>query len=207
MEKLLHIIASPREEQSRTLQVSEVFLKAFKENHPDCVVDELNLAKETIPNMSLKQLDGKYMLASGKDLSEEAKHEWKEIIRYIERFLSANIYVVSTPMWNFSIPYMLKQYIDVIVQPRHLFRYTDKGVEGLAKNKKMLVITSRGGEYTSKESLSLDFQEPYLRAIFGFVGITDITFINAQPMDKGEEKRKQKLKEAKLAAQQLAEKM
>ncbi|HLD82724.1 MAG TPA: NAD(P)H-dependent oxidoreductase, partial [Candidatus Omnitrophota bacterium] len=121
--------------------------------------------------------------------------------------LSADTYLITTPMWNFSTPYPLKQYIDLIVQPKYLFRYTDKGVEGLAKNKRMVVISSRGGDYSPQSPFhTYDFQEPYLRAIFGFVGITDIAFINAQPMDaSGQEVQNKKIEEAKMLARNIAE--
>lgn len=208
MGKLLHINAAPRGEESRTLQVSEVFLEAFQKGHPNWTIDELNLAKEKIPSLSMKQVNGKYLLLSGKELFGEYKDAWEEIIAHIERFLSADIYLVSTPMWNFSIPYLLKHYIDVIVQPKFLFRYNKDGsVEGLAKNKKMVVIASRGGDYTTKETEPLDFQEPYLKAIFGFVGITDISCIKAQPMDMGKEKREERLSQAKKEALALAHKL
>ncbi len=207
MGKLLHIIASPREEESRTLQVSEVFLSAFKERHPDWVIDELNLMKEEIPALSMKRVDGKYVLLEGKDLFGDLKESWEDILAHINRFLSADVYVISTPMWNFHIPYMLKHYIDVIVQPKYLFQYTEKGIEGLVKNKKMVVVTSRGGQYSSKERQAMNFQEPYLLAVFGFIGIEDITFIKAEPMDKGLEIQKQKLQEAKEMAKQLAGRM
>lgn len=200
MKKLLHIIATPRGEESRTLQITKTFLNAFRESHADWVTEELNLVKEKLPSLTLKQVDGKYVLLGGKDLSGELKEAWEEIISHIKRFQSADAYLISTPMWNFSIPYMLKQYIDIIIQPKYLFRYTEKGVEGLVKNKKMLIITSRGGEYGSGDMHKFDFQEPYLRAIFGFVGITDITFINAQPMDMGPEIQQKKIKEACDAA-------
>ena len=202
MRKLLHIIATPRDEESRTLQVSEVFLDAFVQNHPDWVVDELNLAKEELPAMNLKRVDGKYLLLDGKNLFGSLKEVWLETIQHIERFKSSDLFLISTPMWNFSIPYMLKHYIDLIVQPKYLFQYTKNGVEGLVKGKKMVVITSRGGEYTEKNE-GFDFQEPYLRTIFGFVGITDVTFIKAEPTDQGIELQKQKIKEAQRAAREL----
>lgn len=205
MTKLLHIVASPREGESRTLQVSAVFLQALREKHPDWTLDELHLAKEPLPSLSTKRVDGKYMLLAGKDLFGELRESWEDVLQQIQRFLSADVYLISTPMWNFSIPYMLKQYIDVIVQPKYLFRYTDQGVEGLAKNKKMVVISSRGGQYASNNMKSFDFQEPYLRTIFGFVGITDITFIHAEPMDGDAAIRKQKLEEAQVAAKQLGQ--
>lgn len=207
MGKLLHIIASPREDKSRTLVVSRAFMKKLLEKHPDWKVDELNLVKEKLPELSMKRVDGKYVLMGGKDLYGEFKDAWEDILQHIQRFLSADLYVISTPMWNFHIPYMLKHYIDLIVQPRYLFQYTKGGVEGLAKNKKMIVITSRGGDYSTPKDKPFDFQEPYLRGIFGFVGITDITFINAQPMDTGEETQKQKLESAKAAATELADKI
>jgi FMN-dependent NADH-azoreductase len=202
MKRLLHIIATPRENESRTLQVSESFLEAFQESHPDWVIDELNLSKEKLPPLSMKSVSGKYILLEGKDLFGSLRETWAEIIQHIERFKTADFYLISTPMWNFHIPYMLKQYIDLIVQPKYLFRYKEDGtVEGLLKDKKMVVITSRGGRY-SRENEKYDFQEPYLKAIFGFVGITDIHLIKAEPMDMGLEIQKAKIEEAQKAAQE-----
>lgn len=202
MDKLLHIIASPRGADSRTLEVSRVFTDTLKKKYPSCRIDELNLFQEPLPELTLKMISGKYALLSGKDLSLEAQKAWMPIESHIQRFLSADGYLISSPMWNFSIPYPLKHYIDIIIQPKYLFRYSEKGVEGLVKNKKMTVITSRGGDYGPGSLFhSYDFQEPYLRAVFGFVGISDITFINAQPMDAlGEETKNKKIEEAKETA-------
>jgi len=207
VKKLLHIIATPREDESRTLQVSNTFLKVFKDKHPDWTIEELSLFKEELPSLTLKRVDGKYILLGGQDLSGEFKEAWEEIVSHIERFLSADAYLLSAPMWNFSVPYKLKHYLDVIIQPKYLFRYTEKGPEGLVKGKKMAVVTSRGGDYSpNSPSHAYDFQEPYLRAIFGLVGITDITFINAQPMDAlGDEVRNQRIKEAAGLARKTAD--
>lgn len=203
MKRLLHIIATPREDESRTLQVSEVFLDAFREAHPDWLIDELDLSKEALPSLSEKSVSGKYVLLGGKELYGTLKELWGEIIQHIDRFKTADRFLISTPMWNFSIPYMLKHYIDLIVQPKYLFRYREDGsVEGLVKDKKMVVITSRGGNYEGKTK-SLDHQEPYLRTIFGFVGIEEIEFIRAEPMDKGAEMRERKLAEAKNRAKEV----
>lgn len=206
MKKLLHIIATPRAQDSRTLKVTEVFLESFRKKYPDCAIDELNVTEETLPSLTVEVVSGKYVLLSGGELTEKLKAAWRDVERHINRFLSADAYLISTPMWNFSIPYPLKQYIDVIVQPKYLFSYTDKGVEGLVKNKKMVVIASRGGDYSSESPFhSYDFQEPYLRAIFGFVGITDITFIIAQPMDAlGHQVQEEKIGAAKIMAVNLA---
>jgi FMN-dependent NADH-azoreductase len=185
MKRLLHIVASPREDKSRTLQISKVFLDSFLKAHQDWIIDELNLAKEQLPQLTMKSVSGKYVLLSGKELFGSLKDSWAEIVQQIERFKTADFFLISTPMWNFNIPYMLKHYIDLIVQPKYLFQYNDKGVaEGLVKNKKMVIIASRGGRYEGKEK-GFDFQEPYMRMIFNFVGIMDIEFIKAEPTDMG----------------------
>lgn len=207
MKKLLHIIATPRGDDSRTLKVSKVFIGHFKNKYPNCEIDELNLFSEILPTLSVKRIDGKYILLGGKDIPEELKGAWQDIEGHIERFLCADIYLLTTPMWNFSIPYALKHYIDIIIQPKYLFRYTEKGPEGLVKGKKMVIITSRGGDYSdSSAAHSYDYQEPYLRTIFGFVGISDITFINVQPMDAlGLGVQNKKIEEAQRYAKTVVE--
>jgi len=204
MNKILHIIVSPRGEDSRTLKVSSAFLDNFKKRYPACRIEELRLFEEKLPQLTVKVVSGKYVLLGGGDLTGPLKEAWKDVERYISQFLSADGYLISTPMWNFSIPYYLKHYIDVIVQPKYLFRYTDKGPEGLVKNKKMIVITSRGGDYSSGSPMAaFDHEEPYLRAIFGLCGLTDITFINAQPMDMDPEVSKRELEKAKERARKV----
>ena len=204
MKKLLHIIATPRGGESNTLKVSEVFLSEFRKNHTDWKIRELNLSEKKLPPLTAKRVEGKYTLMGGKDLSGDIKDSWQEIIAEIEQFTEADIYLISTPMWNFSIPYMLKNYLDIIMQPGYLFHYTNQGPEGLLKNKKMFVITSRGGDYSTETAKKADFQEPYLRFIFGFAGIADIAFINAEQMNMGEELRKKSIRAAREKAKSAA---
>ena len=205
MNKLLHIIASPRGEDSRTLKVSRAFLDNFIKKYPACRVEELRLFEETLQPLTVKIVSGKYVLLGGGDLTGELKDAWKSVERYINQFLSAEIILISTPMWNFSIPYQLKHYIDIIVQPKYLFRYAPNGAQGLAKDKKMVVVTSRGGDYRPESpAANLDYQEPYLRAVFGLCGINGIRFINAQPMDVDPDIGKKELEKAKEAAREAA---
>lgn len=207
MKKLLHIIATPRIEESRTLQVSDEFLRGFRKKYPGCEVDTINVSTQDLPLLTVKMISGKYVLLGGGELLPDLKKAWKDIVSHIERFLSADAYLISTPMWNFGIPYPLKQYIDIIVQPKYLFKYTDKGPEGLVKNRKVVIITSRGGDYSPESPFhAFDYQEPYLRSILGFVGITDITFINAQPMDAlGPDVQRQRIEEAMILAKKIAQ--
>src|SRR3989338_6885130 len=184
MKKLLHIIATPRSETSRTLQVAHAFLRGLEEKYPDCIVSSVNLCMRELTRVDGEKLSGIYTLLGGRDLLSDEEEDFKDIAAHIERFLSADGYLITAPMWNFHIPYYLKHYIYIIVQPKYTFKITDKGPEGLVVNRKMVVITSRGWDYSEKSPLrNLDFQEPYLKAIFGFIGIKDIKFIHAQPTD------------------------
>lgn len=209
MNSILHIIATPKAEESRTLKISRVFLDEFTKKFPEAKLDQINLFEEKLPAITFKITSGKAILSTGNDPGGEIKDAWDVIVPHINRFMSADFYLISSPMWNFCIPYVLKNYIDVIVQPKYLFKYTDKGVEGLVKNKKMVVINSRGGDYSAESpAKGFDIFEPYLKTVFGFTGLTDLTFISAQPMEAaGEEVRNKKIEEAKTAAIEYVKKM
>ncbi len=110
-------------------------------------------------------------------------------------------------MWNFSIPYVLKFYIDAIVQSSYMYRYNELGQPiPLVHGKKMICISTRGGDYSLSSPMhTLDFQEPYLRSIFGFIGITDLRFINAQSMDVTPALREVAIASAIEEAKQIAQ--
>ncbi|MEI7554058.1 NAD(P)H-dependent oxidoreductase [Candidatus Chlorohelix sp.] len=189
--KLLHIVATPRGLTSNTVRVSSVLLESLLEKYDDLTVRTLDLFKTNLPSVSGSNIESKYMLMTGQHLDESAQTSWHQIEKSIEQFLDADVYLLTVPMWNFGIPYALKYYIDAIVQPGYLFRYNEEGrPEGMVKGKKMICVTSRGGDYSSGPLQAFDFVESYLRTIFGFVGITDMHFFNAQPMDVSLEIRK-----------------
>lgn len=183
--KLLHIIASPRNDASNTLRVSTAFLEELAETVPDLTVDTIDLFLADLPAVAGDNIEAKYTLMVGQPIDKRQVESWQQIEREIQHFLSADAYVISAPMWNLSIPYALKYYIDCIVQPGYLFRYDETGTPvPLVHGKKMIVVSSSGSDYSAASPLhSYNFQEPYLRAIFGFVGIYDITFVTGQAMD------------------------
>jgi FMN-dependent NADH-azoreductase len=189
--KLLHIVATPRAHASNTLRVSTAFLESLQAKYPEMKVDVLTLFNENLPAVAGDNIDSKYTLTYGQPIDKQHQESWEQIEVLIKRFLSADIYLISTPMWNFSIPYVLKYYIDAIIQPGYLYKYNEVGQPvPLTLGKKMVCITSRGGDYSEHSPFHVyDFQEPYLRGIFGYVGIYDMHFINAQPMDINKELR------------------
>jgi FMN-dependent NADH-azoreductase len=124
----------------------------------------------------------------------------------VRQFVAADAYIVAAPMWNFSIPYQLKHYIDCIIQPGYCFAYNAIGVpEPLLHDRTMLCVTSRGADYSTGSPLQpFDFQEPYLRSLLAFTGITQVDFIHAQPMDAGLELREAAVARALQQAASLA---
>ncbi|MEQ8676145.1 MAG: NAD(P)H-dependent oxidoreductase [Aggregatilineales bacterium] len=183
--KLLHIIATPRQHESRTLRISNLFIDALGSKYADLSVEELNLFADDLPSDIAQTIETKYNLLLGAPIDKTHEESWKRVEYFISGFVNADVYVVTSPMWNFSIPYALKYYIDSIVQPGYLFKFNEMGrPEGLIHGKKMVCVTSSGSDFSQGSPMhAFDFQEPYLRAIFGFVGITDIQFISAQPLD------------------------
>ena len=201
---LLHIVSTPRGLSSNTARVSNAFLEALHDKYDNLAVTTLDLFSMDLPAVAGTNIESKYMLMTGQALDPSRETSWKQIEKHIDRFLSADIYLLTVPMWNFGIPYVLKYYIDAIVQPGYLFRYDERGTPvGLVKGKRMVCTTSRGGDYSSGPMQTFDFVENYLRTIFGFIGITDMHFINAQPMDVSIEMRHAAHKKSIGEARQL----
>ncbi|MBN1805209.1 MAG: NAD(P)H-dependent oxidoreductase [Sedimentisphaerales bacterium] len=183
MSNLLYIQASPRGQRSYSVVVTNAFIEAYKQNNPDDQVDMLNVFDEPIPDFNGLAVQAKYTILHGKSHSKEEQQAWKNIEQVIERFTSADKYVLAAPMWNFSIPYRLKQYIDILVQPGYTFSYSPEvGYQGLVSGKPLLAVLARGGEYPQGgRAEAADLQKKYIELIFGFIGFTDIRSVIVEP--------------------------
>ena len=204
--RLLHIVASARAAGSNTLRVSRAFLDALREAAPEVDVETLDLFEHDLPAVAGVNIDAKYKILIGQPIDKGHVDSWRQVEQLIAQFLAADVHLVSAPMWNFHIPYALKYYIDAIVQPGYLFGYTETGAAvGLCRDKRMVCVSSRGGDYSPDGPMgAYDLQTPYLRAIFGFVGITDIEFVYAQPMDISPDLRETAIAAAVAEARALA---
>jgi len=166
-----------------------------------------NVFEASIPNFDGLVVQAKYAILHGKSHSIEELQAWREVEKVIEQFKSADKYVLALPMWNFSIPYRLKQYIDILVQPGYTFSYSeDAGYQGLVVGKPMLVVYARGGEYPAgSETEAFDLQKKYIELIFGFMGFENIRSLVVEPTLQGgpevaAEKRRQAVDKAKEIA-------
>lgn len=175
MKKLLHIICSPRKEKSRSEAIGQEFLKQYKLSNPDAVVDELNLWDGSIPPYDGDKAAAKMTFFGDGVLTDELKTSWDAIVEITERFSSADEYLITVPMWNGGIPWVLKHYIDTVSQPGLTFGFGADGYFPLLKDKKACVVFTSGVFSPGvPASLGLDFQVSYINWWLGLVGITDI---------------------------------
>ena len=182
MAKILHIQSSPMGERSYSSRTARFFLEAYQTAHPQDTIEELGLWKTELPAFDAVAASGKYKIMRGLPHSEEEARAWTGVIETIDQLKTADKIVVSTGMWNFSIPYRLKQYIDIIVQPGFTFTFApDKGYSGLVTGKPLQLILASGGEYPAGTPMAdFDFQKPYLEMIFRFMGFTDIRSLRVE---------------------------
>ena len=187
MSKLLYIQASPRGQRSHCIAVADAFIEAYKQKHPDDEIVTLNVFEASIPNFDGLAVQAKYTILHGRSHSKEEVEVWKAVEKVIEQFISADKYVLAVPMWNFSIPYRLKQYIDLLVQPGYTFSFSeDKGYKGLVVGKPLLAVHARGGEYPADSSAeAFDLQKKYVELIFGFMGFENMRSVVVEPTLQG----------------------
>jgi FMN-dependent NADH-azoreductase len=177
MNKVLYIKANAKPDgESRTFKISDKFIEEYIKNNPDDEVVTLDLYKEGIKPLSIEDVNAIF----GPKTEESRNHP---ILKYVYQFIEADKFVISEPLWNLSIPAILKAYIDYICVMGITFKYTEVGAVGLCENKKAINITTRGGEYSVEPLASYEMGDKYLRTIFGFLGITDFMSITADELD------------------------
>lgn len=200
--KFLHIDASILGESSVSRQLSAAIVARLRQAHPKSALTYYDLGAEPIGHLT-----GAHLAAAQGVLAESPALQ-QDVARgqqALEDFLAADIVVVGAPMYNFSVSSQLKAWIDRLAVAGKTFRYTDKGVQGLAAGKKVIVASSRGGFYGPDTPMAaFDHQETYLRGIFGFFGITDITFVRAEGVNVSADQRKAAIAAATAEAARLA---
>jgi FMN-dependent NADH-azoreductase len=164
--KLLHLDASALGQHSVSRELSAAIVNQLAEESPSLQITYRDLSAHALPHWTPVM-----------DAESDAAKLGHAVM---DEFLAADIVVIGAPMYNFGIPSQLKAWIDRVVVAGKTFHYTATGPEGLAGGKRVIVASSRGGVYSSGPAAGLDFQENYLRAVLGFIGITDVQFIRAE---------------------------
>jgi len=180
---LLHIDSSALGAASASRELSAAIVSRWLAARPDAVVTYRDLDTEPLPHFT------------GRSLAKADPTEAAQAEQAMADFLAADVVVIGAPMYNFSIPSTLKAWIDRIAVAGKTFRYTSNGPEGLAGDKRVIIASSRGGAYG--ESSPMDFQEAYLRQLFGFLGVRQIEFIRAEGLASSAQPREAKMEAAK----------
>jgi FMN-dependent NADH-azoreductase len=183
MPKLLHIQASPRGARSASVTVAQHFIKSYSAAHPGDTVETLDLWQAGLPEFDGATIDAKYAVLHGQKHTPEQLQAWQAVVKIADQFKSADKYLFSLPMWNFGIPYKLKHFIDVLVQPGLTFSFTpEAGYKGLVVAKPAVAVYARGGAYGAGTGMeAYDTQSRYLKQVLGFIGFTDIKEIFVEP--------------------------
>lgn len=163
--KLLHIDSSALADNSVSRQLTAAIVARWQDGVPGLEVTYRDLDAEPLPHLTHAVLGG------GDDAAAQAGEQ------ALQDFLAADVVVVGVPRYNFGVPSTLKAWIDRIAVAGRTFRYTENGPVGLAGGRKVIVAEASGGEYAGT---AIDFVAPYLKQVFGFLGITDVEFVRAE---------------------------
>ena len=183
MSKLLHLSASPRGVRSESLALGEAFLSAFHATHPDVPVETWNLWDGTLPSFGPAAANAKMAVFAGLDPEGAEADAWQAARTAFERFDAADRYLFTVPMWNAGVPYILKQFIDVVSQPGMVFGFDpEAGYSGLLRGKKVAVIYT-SAVYGPGRGLAFgaDFQAPYFADWLRWAGIADVAEVHFRP--------------------------
>ena len=175
---ILHIISSPRKGDSYSIKLGNALLEKLQAANPGSNVKVHDLTNKPFPHLEEAHLQSFFTPA------ESRTPEQQEAIRHsdeaIAEIQAADTIVIGAPLYNFGIPSTLKAWVDHIARAGVTFQYTAAGPEGLIKGKKVYVAMSSGGVYSEGPMTSYDFVAPYLKAVLGFLGMTDVTVVRVE---------------------------
>lgn len=192
MSKVLVLKSSILATYSQSNQLADFFIEQWGNTHGNDTITVRDLAAQPIP-----VLDGELIGAlrpSNTPLTPRQKEALTLSDELIAELQTNDIIVLAAPMYNFNIPTQLKNYFDLIARAGVTFRYSENGPEGLVKDKRTIILTSRGGIH---KGTATDLVEPYLRLFLGFIGITNVQFVFAEGFAYGPDAASKALEDAK----------
>lgn len=207
MAHLLHIDSSPRGEKSHSRRLTKEFVEQWQQVHPGDTVTYRDVGRNPLPHINEAWIAAAYTFPGQRSPELQAAIAMSD--RLVDEFLAADIYVIGVPMYNFSVPSALKAYIDQIVRIERTFAIEPENAANpykpLVLGKKMFIVASRGGSgfKVGEQYALMNHQTPYLETIFGFMGITDIAFIEVENDELGGQKLAEAIAFARFQLAQL----
>jgi FMN-dependent NADH-azoreductase len=202
--KLLHIDSSILGANSVSRPIAAAVVDRLRRSEPNLEITYRDLVAAPLPHLTLAQLPSDHPLSALAPSSDTAQQDKAASQAALEEFLAVDIVVIGTPMYNFAIPSQLKAWIDRILVPGKTFQYGHDGVKGLAGDKRVIVVISRGGFYGQETPYATaEHAESYLRTALGFIGVTDPEIIVAEGIQRGPDHRQTAVEGALQAANDL----
>lgn len=196
--QVLHIDSSILGDASASRLLTAAIVDELRRENPSATVVRRDLSVESIPHLDGAIAAG-FRATGSDDFDDATRAEHARSEALVSELLASDVIVVGAPMYNFSVPSQLKAWIDRVAQAGRTFKYTENGPVGLADGKKVIVASTRGGMYSAGPAAAMDFQEAYLKTVFGFFGITDVQFVRAERLGMGPEARAQAMEAAHAA--------
>jgi FMN-dependent NADH-azoreductase len=211
MTNVLYITANPHDEsKSYSMSVGKVFIDSYKELHPKDEIVHLDLYEANIPYLDIDVFNGWEKLRSGASFADLSSVERSKVGRLAElggQFFLADKYVFVTPLWNFTIPAIMKTYIDAVTVSGKTFKYSAEGPIGLLKEKKAIHIQARGDIYSNGPDAEMEMGNRYLEIMMNFYGISSFEGIfiegHMRYPEKAQEIKEKAIAEAKEAAKRF----
>lgn len=194
MTNVLVVTSSVLGDASVSNELVRSALEQIRETAPEASVVTRDLGASPIPHLTVDSATALRGAEPENDAQAAALALSDELIAEIR---AADVLVIGAPMYNFGIPSTLKSWFDHVLRAGMTFRYSEAGPEGLMLGKRAVVVETRGGYYSEGAGQIMDAQEPHLRGLLGFIGITDVTFVRAERLAFGEEPRAQALAAAR----------
>jgi FMN-dependent NADH-azoreductase len=179
MTKLLYVRTSPRGEASKSIQIADAYLAAYREAHPDALIETVDLWELGLPEFDGDSAASKMSFFGEAGMTDKQKAIYAELVRLFEQFNSADDYLFAIPMWNFGVPYKLKQYIDLLSMPGTLFGFDPaEGYIGLLKGKRATAVYSAAIYHDgAPKAFGTDYVSTYFTDWLNFAGISDVETI------------------------------
>lgn len=184
MTKILHINSSVRNNGSISRKVTEEFLSKWKAKEADVVIAERDLAAHPLPHLTEQTLGAFFTPAENRSTEQKQIAALSELL--VQELFDADVIVIGAPMYNFSITSGLKAWVDHVARAGVTFKYGENGPVGLLTGKKVYIFTTSGGVYSQGPAAVMDFTGTYLRAVLGFIGLTDIEVIYSEGLATGD---------------------
>ena len=198
--KVLAITSSALGDASASNKLVNDTIDQLKSRNADLQLTVRDLGAGQVPHLDL---DGATAIRGGEPANAAQAAAQKLSDELIAEVKAADVLVIGAPMYNFGIPSTLKSWFDYVLRAGVTFRYTEAGPEGLMTGKRAIVVATRGGLYSEGPAKPMDSQEPHLRTMLGFIGITDVTFVYAEKLAFGPEAREASIGEAERKLEEL----